>query len=153
MCIRDSSNGDGVVNAIDLNQVGLNWQNSACGGWSDGDFNGDGIVNATDLNFVGLNWQQVAAAPTEARPPRAALFQMQRSDNGDALSRRTDLAVSEFSDPGVDLDAGDVDEMDRRGKQTTERRRFVSTSHDRRDAGARANLAQDLVDEVLKTLR
>ena len=65
---------DGQVNATDLNQVGLHWQESACRGWRDGDFNGDGIVSAPDLNFVGINWQLSAAPRSNAIPVVQALF-------------------------------------------------------------------------------
>ena len=76
--LNGDANLDGVVNAADLNQLGLNWQQRACSGWQDGDFNSDSIVNAADLNEVGLNWQQSAVEnavpriPT-SRVPRAPL--------------------------------------------------------------------------------
>ena len=61
------ANGDGAVNAADLNIVGLNWQ---MGGKTraEGDFNGDGFVDAADLNVLGVNWQRVAAADQAAVP-------------------------------------------------------------------------------------
>lgn len=87
------ANVDGVVNAIDLNQVGLNWQRSACGGWSDGDFDGNGLVDAADLNAIGLNWQQAARgragrvhSPTAAAkltPSSAAVRRTPRAPLGD----------------------------------------------------------------------
>lgn len=59
------TNLDGIVNANDLNSIGLNWQSEASN-WTQGDLNADGVVNATDLNLIGLNWQQsIAAAGAE----------------------------------------------------------------------------------------
>ena len=54
------ANLDGVVDAIDLNRVGVNWLSRDCSGWARGDFNGDGVVDSGDLNIVGLNWQSTA---------------------------------------------------------------------------------------------
>ena len=66
---------NGVVDAADLNQIGLNWQRHECQGWSKGDFTGDWRVTAADLNILGLNWQQGLAATSEptARIARSAL--------------------------------------------------------------------------------
>ena len=51
--ICGDTNGDGCVNAADLNTVGLNWQlNLEEGGPESGDFNRDGVVNAADLNTL-----------------------------------------------------------------------------------------------------
>lgn len=66
------ANLDGVVNAADLNQVGIHWQGD-CNGWADGDFTGDGSVTAVDLNRVGINWLE--SAPVASRVPRAPLSQ------------------------------------------------------------------------------
>ena len=66
------ANLDGIVNSVDLNQVGIHWQRQTCNGWSDGDFTGDGAVTAVDLNEVGINWLLPAAAAS-APVPRAAL--------------------------------------------------------------------------------
>ena len=57
------ANFDGQVNALDLNQVGVNWQVQSGATWADGDFSCDGMVNALDLNEVGVNWQAGIAAP------------------------------------------------------------------------------------------
>ena len=61
------ANLDGIVDAADLNVVGINWQDNVMG-WSFGDFTADGIVNAADLNDLGVSWQQstpIAAAVPE----------------------------------------------------------------------------------------
>ena len=55
--IPGDANGDGVVDAADLNTLALDWQQEVPMGTS-GDFNGDGTVNAADLNALALNWQQ-----------------------------------------------------------------------------------------------
>ena len=67
------ANLDGVVNAADLNEVGIHWQSENCKGWADGDFTGDGGVTAVDLNQVGINWRK--STPAAARVPRAPLPQ------------------------------------------------------------------------------
>jgi hypothetical protein len=68
------ANLDGKVNAMDLNQVGINWQRMDGAGWENGDFTGDGAVNAQDLNVIGINWRNGEAAPAAAqRVPRAPL--------------------------------------------------------------------------------
>ena len=71
--LAGDTNLDGVVNANDLNEIGLNWQQAASN-WSQGDLNADGVVNATDLNVIGLNWQSsiAAAAQTAAVPEPAS---------------------------------------------------------------------------------
>lgn len=71
--IPGDANGDGQVNAADLNILGLNWQQSGKTR-EEGDFNGDGIVNAADLNVVGLNWQTGAPAATPVPEPRSAIL-------------------------------------------------------------------------------
>jgi hypothetical protein len=50
------SNLDGTVNANDLNNLGISWQQNVAL-WSGGDFNADGFVNSGDLNALALNWQ------------------------------------------------------------------------------------------------
>jgi hypothetical protein len=67
------ANLDGIVNSVDLNQVGIHWQQQACNGWADGDFTGDGAVTSVDLNQLGINWQRTAgrvAAPAAAAADR-----------------------------------------------------------------------------------
>ena len=51
------SNLDGTVNAADLNNLALNWNDDVLL-WSAGDFTADGKVNAADLNALALNWRQ-----------------------------------------------------------------------------------------------
>ena len=41
---------DGKVEAIDLNLLGVFWQNNTVTSWGQGDFDGNGIVNVNDLN-------------------------------------------------------------------------------------------------------
>lgn len=65
------ANLDGQVDAIDLNAVGIHWQNQEGGTWATGDFNGDGAVDPIDLNVVGINWFRGVAQA--ARVPRAPL--------------------------------------------------------------------------------
>ena len=68
-------NLDGRVDAADLNQIGIHWQQSGFDiGWSAGDVTCDGTVDASDLNRLGLNWQFGAQAV--ARSPRAPLAKM-----------------------------------------------------------------------------
>ncbi len=66
---------DGSVNALDLNALGRNW-NQTPDPWSDGDFNADGSVNAQDLNLLALNWQDSipAAAAAVPEPSTAVLL-------------------------------------------------------------------------------
>ena len=59
------ANLDGMVDAADLNQVGINWQGSP-NLWSAGDFNASGAVDAGDLNLLGINWQQMIPMPAAA---------------------------------------------------------------------------------------
>ncbi len=47
---------NGVVNATDLNRIGVNWQRNDVTSWCGGDFNHDRNVNAPDLNDLGVNW-------------------------------------------------------------------------------------------------
>ena len=72
--IPGDANLDGMVNSVDLNAVGVHWQQSGCLGWGQGDFNGDNVVNSVDLNVLGVNWQRGAAVAAEAgHVPRAPL--------------------------------------------------------------------------------
>ena len=50
-------NGDGQIDAVDLNVLALSWQQAVTNGVEDADFNGDGVVDAADLNALALNWQ------------------------------------------------------------------------------------------------
>jgi hypothetical protein len=69
------ANLDGKIDAMDLNQVGINWRRMDGAGWEAGDFTGDGTVDAMDLNLIGINWRrgEAAAAPANQRVPRAPL--------------------------------------------------------------------------------
>ena len=68
------ANLDGVVNAIDLNRLGRNW-NRSVSAWSSGDFTADGSVGPPDLNALALRWQDTipAAANPVAIPEPPAL--------------------------------------------------------------------------------
>ncbi len=68
--LAGDSNLDGSVNATDLNNLALNWQQNV-GLWSGGDFTADGSVNAADLNALALNWRNSIsmASPTAAAVP------------------------------------------------------------------------------------
>lgn len=59
--LMGDANGNGRVDATDLNIVGQNWL--GVGNWSDGDFTGDGIVDAADLNVLGANWLSEVTTP------------------------------------------------------------------------------------------
>ena len=62
------SNLDGKVDAQDLNNMALNWQQSHAT-WMGGDLNGSGFVDAGDLNLLALNWdQQIAQAAAVPEP-------------------------------------------------------------------------------------
>jgi len=57
------ANGDGKIDAFDLNIVAAHWQQNALGGPTVGDFTGsingpDGKVNAFDLNLIAAHWQE-----------------------------------------------------------------------------------------------
>ena len=49
-------NGDGHVDAADLNIIGINWRMSGKTK-EEGDLTGDGVVDAADLNELGVFWQ------------------------------------------------------------------------------------------------
>jgi hypothetical protein len=71
--LNGDANLDGAVNAMDLNALGINWQQTV-DPWSQGDFNADGIVNAADLNLLAINWQQTIPMAAQAVPEPAALL-------------------------------------------------------------------------------
>ncbi len=71
--LRGDANLDGIVNATDLNALGLHWQQSDKV-WSQGDFSADGSVDAQDLMLVGLNWQRrIPLAAAEVPEPMSVL--------------------------------------------------------------------------------
>lgn len=55
--LNGDTNLDRIVDAADLNAIGLNWQGSEKA-WSEGDFNFDGKVDSADLNALALNWRK-----------------------------------------------------------------------------------------------
>ena len=74
--VMGDANLDLVVDAIDLNAVGINWQRTGCFGWTGGDFDGDGEIMTNDLNVIGVNWLRSAGA----RLPRAPLSAVVTTD-------------------------------------------------------------------------
>lgn len=64
---------NGIVDAADLNVVGLNWQSTTPAGWSQGDFNNDEIVDASDLNDLALNWRSDITGLAAAVPEPSGL--------------------------------------------------------------------------------
>ena len=54
--VSGDANGDGKVDAADLNILALSWQESVAAS-TGADFTGDGFVDAADLNELALNWQ------------------------------------------------------------------------------------------------
>jgi hypothetical protein len=65
------ANLDNRVDAADLNELALSWQQPPPGGPDTpdtvgADFNGDGFVNAADLNLLALNWQFGVTGPGAA---------------------------------------------------------------------------------------
>ena len=57
--LHGDSNLDGAVNALDLNNLALNWRQIETPNWSAADFNADGVVDSTDLNELALNWRRL----------------------------------------------------------------------------------------------
>ena len=71
-------NGDGQVNAVDLNVVALNWLNDETS-WTEGDFTGDGATNAADLDQLAVNWQRtipIVGTPVAASVPEPGSAQL-----------------------------------------------------------------------------
>ena len=66
------ANFDGIVDANDLNVLGLNWQRDDVTSWCKGDFNRSGTINASDLNAVGQNWLTDATGGAQALPNQAS---------------------------------------------------------------------------------
>ena len=130
------ANLDGIVDAADLNAVGLDWLAGGTG-WASGDFTGDRQTDAADLNVIGLNWRQGAAPAAAARPPRAA------------LAIRAGVAEAAFVELSNDAVRDDIDfaetQTDRNDDRLTLRRlrRFHADRY-RRLSGDReaADLAQ-----------
>ncbi len=123
------ANLDGVVNAADLNLVGVNWLASHCVNWSGGDFSGDGAVTAVDLNAIGLHWRQSAAAlAVVRRVPRAPLHVALATIPGtwvDALSRSGQLESSQLGALPQFADNTDIpSESDSNSLHTKRARRY-----------------------------
>lgn len=66
------SNLDGRVNAVDLNQLAIRWQQTE-DRWSNGDFNASGFVDVVDLNLLAVNWR-LQVPPAQAVPEPHAFF-------------------------------------------------------------------------------
>ena len=120
------ANLDGVVDAMDLNAVGLNWQSSDNVGWASGDFDGDGSVTAADLNKVGVNWLKGAAAPVRA--PRAALAAIAAPEAVDRAFDHLDTGRLEIG--SGELEASTEDALMRRSRplRRLSDRRSIATS-------------------------
>jgi hypothetical protein len=58
---------NGMVNAADLNSLGINWQQDIPL-WSGGDFTADGHVTAGDLNVLGITWQESIPLAAQSVP-------------------------------------------------------------------------------------
>lgn len=71
--IPGDANGDGKVDAADLNLIGINWQQMGKVR-SDGDFTGDGLVDAADLNVLALNWQTGVGVPSAVPEPSGMIL-------------------------------------------------------------------------------
>jgi hypothetical protein len=71
--LKGDSNLDGTVNAVDLNNLALNWQESP-GTWSGGDFSANGTVDTGDLNQLALNWNNSIAMAATAVPEPATVY-------------------------------------------------------------------------------
>ena len=63
---RGDADLNGLVDAQDLNTLGINWQSDTLTSWCQADFNHDGVADAADLNFTGINWQSDITAPGAA---------------------------------------------------------------------------------------
>lgn len=67
---RGDTNGDQLVNIVDLNNLALSW-GSDDANWGMGDFNFDDKVDVDDLNLLALNW---------LRPPVIAVPEVYMTD-------------------------------------------------------------------------
>lgn len=54
---RGDANGDGKVDAIDLNRLATNW-GKANAALSEGNFDESGSIDAIDLNIIATSWGQ-----------------------------------------------------------------------------------------------
>ena len=140
------ANLDGTVDSVDLNEVGIHWQQQGCLNWSSGDFNGDNLVSSADLNAVGVNWQQSAATPAQlARQPRAPLsVPVERSLAG------TESTATSQSEPSgaVSADRQVPDEVTRQRRNQTNLRRRAHGQEQSRDRQEFALQADDFFAEL-----
>ena len=77
------ANGDGSVDILDLDILGMNFGKIGGSAYSDGDFNGDGNVDLLDLDILGANYG--AMASTAVPEPSALLLAL----TGLVLLKRT----------------------------------------------------------------
>ena len=68
------ANGDGSVDLLDLDILGLNFGLSTGAAYEQGDFNLDGAVDLLDLDILGLNFGQSVAAVAAPEPTGAVLL-------------------------------------------------------------------------------
>ena len=141
--LHGDANLDGTVNALDLNALALNWQQSVIG-WCAGDFTADGIVNSQDLNQLALNWQADAAAAA-ARLPRAAL-----AIQVDPITRGRMRLIHFVEDDRSEYTDAVVRNVDQRAAQVSRRKftRWQRPLH-AADQGGETGLPAHVVDEVL----
>jgi hypothetical protein len=74
--LSGDSNLDGSVDAVDLNNLALNWRQEVAS-WSGGDFKADGFVDSGDLNELALNWREsipTASSANAAVPEPSTLL-------------------------------------------------------------------------------
>ena len=50
------TNGDGVVNVLDMTLVGQHWDETGLIGWIQEDVNEDGMINVLDMILIGQHW-------------------------------------------------------------------------------------------------
>lgn len=74
--IAGDANMDGFVDVLDLNILGMNWQQEVSGGfgpWASGDFTGDGFVAVEDLDALAINWQSRVVSVSVPEPTALSL--------------------------------------------------------------------------------
>ena len=74
MMIPGDANGDGNVDLLDLDILGMNFGSMTGNGASDGDFNGDGEVDLLDLDILGMNFGFMSPATAVPEPAGLALL-------------------------------------------------------------------------------
>lgn len=77
----------GVVDAGDLNSLGIHWQQQVAA-WSAGDFTANGTIDAQDLNVLGVNWQMSSLAAEAAVPEPSGVMLLAAGAAGLGLWRR-----------------------------------------------------------------